>query len=338
MKAPHGSKTLQGNQFTAICPRTSPPTSTRIFILVRAFGKSCADMAVWKQRMERIFSPLTESHAMKNMVILFVIPASREKNLSLHKIAGKITVNNAPVLPLTVMEPKGHVGQFWTSCLNAGVAYAANIVPHKAWEHAAIVPMSFDTDLNEEYARRFAECLRTETNFISRRTIPASVAYVPEILVTGEPLIKIKKIAESIKDHTEPSEATLSLLINYHRNTLARWQLSTFEEIGMFNPACNYLNGMEDMELLIRILLDAEANYPLMETDIRYDDIRLKELERRDSERDKLISAQRQKMNSETRTLKAIWHCLACEWIMRGKSRMNRSPHEAEFTLMSKLS
>jgi len=97
---------------------------------------------------------------------------------------------------------------------------------------------------------------------------------------------------------------------------------------------------MEDWELILRAVIDSETTFAIPDMEFWYDDIRLTSLAERPSD-DKDIIGQKTKLAGEIPTLRAIWQLLAVEFMNRnkgvatGEERMHRSPHEAEFELMS---
>ncbi|MDO8582452.1 MAG: hypothetical protein Q7R63_00450 [bacterium] len=337
---PRNSRSLTGNfGYRGICPECTPNEDTRIAFAIRAWNKSADEMTRWKVRMERILSPLAADGGLKDVPILFVIPHHHDADFNLYGRVANMTILGRPVTPLTFVQPDNTVEAEWTAGLNLGVAYMANVVPQDIWGETQMVFMSFDTDMDESNARTMAESLRLQTGFIARRLMPRNVAYIPSF--TSARRI-IECVAQRIREGDIPSEEMLYQLAQCNRNTLAAWPLSTFSYIGMFDPSCGRLGGMEDIFLLLRRLLDDTTSYSLPETELDYHDIRIATLRERNPD-DKDVIAQRTKLHREVETLEVICDWLTLEHRIRngkkdlGMRRMHLSPHHGEFTMNSKL-
>lgn len=333
---PKKSQTLTGNcGFKGICPECTPNKETRIAFAIRAWNKSADEMTKWKIRMERMLSPL----AMKNVAILFVIPHHHDTDFNLYGRVANMTILGRPVTPLTFIQPDNTVEAEWTAGLNLPIAYMANVVPQDMQGETQIVFMSFDADMDEGNARTMAESLRSQTGFIARRSMPRNVVDIP-LFASARKIIE--HVAQCVRKGDIPTEETLYQLASCNRNTLAAWPLSTFGHIGMFDPSCGRLGGMEDVFLLLRLLLDETISYSLPKTEIDYDDIRIETLRDRRSD-DKDVAAQRSKLETEANTLEAIYTWLALEYRIakkkanHGQLHMNLSPHWGEFAMNSKL-
>ena len=275
--------------------------------------------------MERILPPL----AMKDVAILFVTPHHHDPDFNLYGRAANMTILGRPVTPLTFVQPDNTVEAEWTAGLNLPIAYMANVVPQDMQGETQIVFMSFDTDMDESNARTMAESLRSQTGFIARRSMPRNVVDIPTFASARR---IIEHVADCIKSGDIPTEETLYQLASCNRNTLAAWPLSTFSHIGMFDPSCGRLAGMEDIFLLLRLLLDKTINAPLPATELDYCDIRIETLRDRRSD-DKDVVAQRSKLETEVKTLEVIHTWLAVEYAIAqkkavcGQLHMHLSPH-----------
>ncbi len=336
MSFPKKSRSLTGRSgFRGICPENTPNKDTRIAFAVRAWNKSADEMTKWKVRMERILSSL----AMKDVVILFLIPHHHDPDFNLYGRASNMTVLGRPVTPLTFVQPDNTVEAEWTAGLNLAIAYMANVVPQGMLGETQIVFMSFDTDMDESNARTMTKSLRSQTGFIARRSMPRNVVDIPTFASAGK---IIEHVADCIKSGDIPTEETLYQLASCNRNMLAAWPLSLFSHIGMFDPSCGRLGGMEDIFLLLRLLLDKTISYCLPKTEIEYSDTRIETLRDRRSD-DKDVIAQRNKLETEAKTLEVIHSWLALEYEIAkkkavcGQLHMRLSPHWGEFGMDSNL-
>gem|GEM_PF-2532452 len=292
-------------------------------------------MVEWKERMEYILAPLTQEE-MQRTAILFVIPAHRDVNYSLHDAVAQMTICNQSVIPISVVQPTDHVGQFWTSTLNGGVAYAAQYLDPKT-SQASIIPISFETIVDDNNRDFLCYCIKNNQGFIGRRRMPNNIADIDTDFSAGT-LIR-NAACHYVMNNINPHDRLIQWT-SCARNTLAWWPISVFREMGMFNPACGLIQGMEDWELILRAVIDSETTFAIPDMEFWYDDIRLTSLAERPSD-DKDVIGQKTKLAGEIPTLRAIWQLLAVEFMNRnkgvatGEERMHRSPHEAEFELMS---
>ena len=330
---------LNGNHFHAIFPQyaRSADRATTFFI-ERAFGKKPNEITEWIERMERILASVP-TEAMTRTEILFVIPQHKDSEYSLYKAAKEIRIRGKRVIPISVVQPDKHVGQFWTSCLNAAIALAAQVTARRQSE-VSFIPKSFETDLDSENAELLAESIRSGNGFIGRRRMPQNIAAID---TDFKAYTLVKNAAwHYVINHIDPHDL-FAQWTSCMRNTLAHWPLTVFREMGMFNPACGLIQGMEDWEFILRAEVDSKTSFRLQTTEIWYDDTRLASLIGRRSD-DKELIAQQAKLAGEIPTLKAIWQWLAVEYanrnkgIARNEARMHRSPHEAEFELDADIS
>lgn len=331
---------LHGNcGFHAISPQYALLASdATTFFIERAFGKKPNEIEEWIARMERILAPVP-TEAILRTEILFVIPEKKDKDYDLYRAAKEIRIRGKQVIPVIVAEPSDHVGQFWTSCLNAAISLASSITACNRNE-VFFIPKSFETDLDADNTELLAESIVNGTSFIGRRRMPQNVAVI-DTNFRAHTLIELAG-QHYVKRHIDPHDL-FAQWTSCGRNTLAHWPLTVFAEMGMFNPACGLIQGMEDWEFLLRATIDNKTTFRLPAKEIWYDDIRLASLVGRKSD-DKDLIAQQTKLAGEIPTLKAIWQWLAVEYanrnkgVAKGEERMHRSPHEAEFELEAGIS
>ena len=329
---------LKWGEFECVCPVEKPEDNVRRFIVVRAWGKTDEEMLAWKLRMEDMLAPLVACGEMPHTRIIVVMPRSADPESEMLAKAEMTEICDTDIIGLVVIAPKGWVGRRgWTDCLNAAVAYVANVVPEDDWHKAQIVPMSFDITMDDANAQLFAQCLMNDRRFIGCRSMPPQIMEMDEI-VSANALIA--GAVNKIRTGKQPSKDEVLAWTTRHRNTLAIWWLPDFQKIGMFNPACSMLSGMEDVELIWRLSLDATTTHSLeFGPEIRYSDLRMDSLtamEPTEEER-RLMAEQRQKIQKEMLRLQAIHHWLGVEMRCRSDQRMNRSPQDAEFALAAKF-
>jgi len=202
---------------------------------------------------------------------------------------------------------------------------------------ASIIPMSFETIVDDNNRDFLCYCIKNNQGFIGRRRMPNNIADIDTDFSAGT-LIR-NAACHYVMNNINPHDRLIQWT-SCARNTLAWWPISVFREMGMFNPACGLIQGMEDWELILRAVIDSETTFAIPDMEFWYDDIRLTSLAERPSD-DKDIIGQKTKLAGEIPTLRAIWQLLAVEFMNRnkgvatGEERMHRSPHEAEFELMS---
>ncbi|MCE9643100.1 MAG: hypothetical protein K8Q97_02110 [Candidatus Andersenbacteria bacterium] len=257
--------------------------------IIRGFNKSEQDFLDWEQR----FAPLRVAFEKYGILVqgIYSTPDSNPnipQNLS---------------TPITVVQAESNTAAHpsWSKALNIPIQQLLHIIPETEYEHVAVIPMSFETQLDEHYAELLAKTISEHKRFVACRITPDwlnidnpySVKSESDILQRWE-YVKTNIQNESLSNILR-DEKRLQTLCMFGRNTLAQYYLSDFKTHGLFDETTDAIGGMEDWEYLLRTA-------PQFDCAIYYTDIRIQENEK-DIE---AIRKQREKLSREISALKQI--------------------------------
>ena len=257
--------------------------------IIRGFNKSEQDFLDWEQRFALLLVAFE-----KYDIPVHVIYSTPDSNPSIpQNLSTPITVVQAG--SDTTMHPS------WSKALNIPIQQLLQTIPDTDHANTSIIPMSFETNLDENNAELLVKTISEHKRFIACRITPDwlnidnpySVKSESDILQRWE-YVKTNIQHESLSNIMR-EEKKLQTLCMFGRNTLAQYYLSDFAEYGLFDEATDAIGGMEDWEYLLRTA-------PQFDCAIYYTDIRIQENEKGI----KAIQKQREKLSREISALKQI--------------------------------
>ena len=257
--------------------------------IIRGFNKSEQDFLDWEQRFIAV-----RDACKKYDIPVQVIYSTPDSNPSIPQNLST---------PITVVQAGSDntVHPSWSKALNIPIQQLLETIPETEQSNVVIIPISFETNLDEENADLLAKTISQDKRFIACRITPDWLnENNPYAIATEDDVLQRWEYVKTNIQHESLSnimreEKRLQTLCMFGRNTLAQYYLSDFKTHGLFDGATDTIGGMEDWEYLLRTA-------PQFDCAVYYTDTRIQENEN-DEE---VIQKQRQKLSREIGALKQI--------------------------------